>query len=114
MMRLNTFEDHGKEERPSPRILILSASVGSGHVRAAQAIESALSNLLPDATLAHVDALDLTNAPFRRAYGAGYFRVVQRAPRLVGWMYDFLDHPSRSEEHTSELQSPCNLVCRLL
>src|SRR5256885_16830847 len=24
------------------------------------------------------------------------------------------DLPSRSEEHTSELQSPCNLVCRLL
>src|SRR5256885_7076390 len=23
-------------------------------------------------------------------------------------------HPWRSEEHTSELQSPCNLVCRLL
>src|SRR2546426_9319065 len=26
---------------------------------------------------------------------------------------DQLGHP-RSEEHTSELQSPCNLVCRLL
>src|SRR5256885_13180436 len=24
------------------------------------------------------------------------------------------DYPARSEEHTSELQSPCNLVCRLL
>src|SRR5256885_3763267 len=24
------------------------------------------------------------------------------------------DRESRSEEHTSELQSPCNLVCRLL
>src|SRR5256885_5003866 len=24
------------------------------------------------------------------------------------------DHDRRSEEHTSELQSPCNLVCRLL
>src|SRR5256885_7516628 len=24
------------------------------------------------------------------------------------------DHQERSEEHTSELQSPCNLVCRLL
>src|SRR6266446_4088997 len=24
------------------------------------------------------------------------------------------EHPTRSEEHTSELQSPCNLVCRLL
>src|SRR2546426_5574225 len=26
----------------------------------------------------------------------------------------FLDIADRSEEHTSELQSPCNLVCRLL
>src|SRR5256885_111616 len=25
-----------------------------------------------------------------------------------------ITHPERSEEHTSELQSPCNLVCRLL
>src|SRR5688500_18876098 len=25
-----------------------------------------------------------------------------------------VQHPERSEEHTSELQSPCNLVCRLL
>src|SRR2546426_2057041 len=25
-----------------------------------------------------------------------------------------LGHGERSEEHTSELQSPCNLVCRLL
>src|SRR5256885_12238273 len=25
-----------------------------------------------------------------------------------------LPAPARSEEHTSELQSPCNLVCRLL
>src|SRR5256885_9125447 len=24
------------------------------------------------------------------------------------------EQPQRSEEHTSELQSPCNLVCRLL
>src|SRR5256885_6034035 len=24
------------------------------------------------------------------------------------------ERPRRSEEHTSELQSPCNLVCRLL
>src|SRR2546426_3710080 len=30
-------------------------------------------------------------------------------------VYADLDrHAQRSEEHTSELQSPCNLVCRLL
>src|SRR2546426_8598567 len=45
--------------------------------------------------------------------------------RRVGAHRDFADdefHPAvaahqpggRSEEHTSELQSPCNLVCRLL
>src|SRR5256885_5056120 len=28
--------------------------------------------------------------------------------------FDTLDDVLRSEEHTSELQSPCNLVCRLL
>src|SRR5688500_19667989 len=26
----------------------------------------------------------------------------------------YFNLPTRSEEHTSELQSPCNLVCRLL
>src|SRR5256885_17252138 len=28
--------------------------------------------------------------------------------------FGVIDHLDRSEEHTSELQSPCNLVCRLL
>src|SRR5256885_5102029 len=29
-------------------------------------------------------------------------------------VFSFSDPMGRSEEHTSELQSPCNLVCRLL
>ena len=29
-------------------------------------------------------------------------------------MGEVLKEEGRSEEHTSELQSPCNLVCRLL
>src|SRR5256885_11556832 len=39
--------------------------------------------------------------------GAGVDQGVQLALRVAG-------HDQRSEEHTSELQSPCNLVCRLL
>src|SRR2546426_7253218 len=35
-------------------------------------------------------------------------QIIARAGRAPGL------HGSRSEEHTSELQSPCNLVCRLL
>src|SRR5256885_2524720 len=32
----------------------------------------------------------------------------------AGWTYSVIVTLRRSEEHTSELQSPCNLVCRLL
>src|SRR5256885_2412081 len=35
-------------------------------------------------------------------------------PRACGSNHRHHDGPCRSEEHTSELQSPCNLVCRLL
>src|SRR5688572_31794975 len=51
----------------------------------------------------------------------GWFSVVVRAgtPRPVidklnGVLMPFLQRPERSEEHTSELQSQSNLVCRLL
>src|SRR2546426_3184604 len=43
-----------------------------------------------------------------RLAGAGAFGVVSRGAQSLR------DASSRSEEHTSELQSPCNLVCRLL
>src|SRR5205807_970308 len=38
------------------------------------------------------------------------------AARLLTWRAAWMSRNSqpRSEEHTSELQSPCNLVCRLL
>src|SRR3989454_6509133 len=35
------------------------------------------------------------------------------AGKVIGWQHRGADQ-LRSEEHTSELQSPCNLVCRLL
>src|SRR2546426_2587647 len=38
---------------------------------------------------------------------------VDDGPRVPGARRRARPHP-RSEEHTSELQSPCNLVCRLL
>src|SRR5256885_10041675 len=34
--------------------------------------------------------------------------------RAHPWRWPGWGCPGRSEEHTSELQSPCNLVCRLL
>src|SRR5688500_19192284 len=46
------------------------------------------------------------------AYDArGHGRSAPAPAPAGGYGYDAL---ARSEEHTSELQSPCNLVCRLL
>src|SRR5256885_11604116 len=44
--------------------------------------------------------LDLQYPPFRHLVSRGHLYQLRRK--------------IRSEEHTSELQSPCNLVCRLL
>lgn len=77
-------------------ILILSASVGSGHIRAGQAIERAIRELDPNTAVRHVDVLSLSNRLFRRVYGEGYFDVVARAPHLVGHLYDYLDRPMKS------------------
>src|SRR5256885_5034285 len=41
-------------------------------------------------------------------------RVREREIELLRLRYGIFPYLPRSEEHTSELQSPCNLVCRLL
>jgi processive 1,2-diacylglycerol beta-glucosyltransferase len=74
-------------------ILVLSASVGAGHMRAAQAVELALRELAPDAHVENVDVLTLTNALFRRLYGSAYLDLVNRAPHVLGYFYDMMDRP---------------------
>src|SRR5256885_8721320 len=66
---------------------------------------SASPHQTPDAMALHSQLLvalaegGLFGGAFFLVFGAGLLRAIARA---------------RSEEHTSELQSPCNLVCRLL
>ena len=78
------------------RILVLSASVGAGHLRAAEAVELALRQVVPEATVKNVDVLSLTNAAFRHVYGKAYLDLVHKAPHVLGYFYDLLDKPSRS------------------
>ena len=86
----------------TPRILVLSASVGAGHLRAAQAVELALREVVPQATVRNVDVLELTNAPFRRIYGKFYIDLVNKAPHVLGYFYDLLDQPSRSGKNRTD------------
>jgi hypothetical protein len=55
-----------------PRILVLSASVDAGHLRAAEAVELALKQTLPDATLRKKNEIDLPQVTLG-VPGAGMF-----------------------------------------
>ena len=75
------------------RILILSASVGAGHIRAAEAVEAALRLTGAPVTIENCDVLTLMAPAFRKVYRDGYFEMVKRAPRVLGWLYDATDKP---------------------
>jgi processive 1,2-diacylglycerol beta-glucosyltransferase len=75
------------------RVLVLSASAGAGHVRAAQALERALVATGRAREVRHVDILQYTSKLFRRVYAEAYLDLVNRAPDVLGWLYDYFDEP---------------------
>lgn len=79
----------------SDKILILHASVGAGHTRAAQAIAAALKLEAPGANVMTVDSLALARPLFKRAYGDGYLKLIEKAPSLFGLLFDATDKPAR-------------------
>jgi processive 1,2-diacylglycerol beta-glucosyltransferase len=85
------------------RILVLSASVGAGHLRAAEAVELALRQLVPQAVVRNVDVLELTNTAFRRVYAKAYLDLVNNAPHVLGYVYDLLDRASPSGRYPGDV-----------
>src|SRR5690242_21269058 len=74
------------------------------------------STLFPYTTLFRSEiTTDLTLAAFgnTRSYGGGML-ICPGADHSDGLLDITMAHSARSEEHTSELQSHVNLVCRLL
>ena len=83
------------------KVLLLSASAGAGHIRAAQAIEKAFAEI-GEATgerreVQHLDVLDYTNKVFRNLYSKAYIDLVNKMPEVPGWFYDKLDKPWKNE-----------------
>jgi processive 1,2-diacylglycerol beta-glucosyltransferase len=72
-------------------VLILSARVGAGHIRAAQAIERAFAEFGSEHTVHHLETLEYANPLFRRLYSKAYLDVVKNIPELFGWYYDQRD-----------------------
>jgi len=89
--------------QPSRRILVLSASVGSGHVSAAKALEQA-SRRFAGVELRSEDALSHSSEALRAAYAELYSRLVRHVPWVVGWWYELQDTPFRGDRVRSRLE----------
>src|SRR5260370_31851485 len=72
------------------------------------------STLFPYTTLFRSQALRLLNADLPSPLAGGELEIQQRMLRAIAEARLGEPEIARSEEHTSELQSHLNLVCRLL
>jgi processive 1,2-diacylglycerol beta-glucosyltransferase len=79
-----------------PRVLLLSASSGAGHVRAAQALEKAFT-ARGNCVVEHLDAIEYVSKLFQRIYDKAYIAMVRHAPDLMGVLYDRTDQPWQNQ-----------------
>jgi processive 1,2-diacylglycerol beta-glucosyltransferase len=69
------------------KVLILSATAGAGHVRAAEALVATAKNLKQPIRTYHFDILDFTFPLFKRLYSQFYFTVLKASPELWGFFF---------------------------
>jgi processive 1,2-diacylglycerol beta-glucosyltransferase len=79
------------------KVLILSASAGAGHIRAAEAVERAFHLANAAEEVRHIDVLEYTNKLFRHLYSKAYLEMVNKMPDMLGWLYDQFDKPWQNE-----------------
>jgi processive 1,2-diacylglycerol beta-glucosyltransferase len=79
------------------KVLILSASAGQGHVRAASALEKVFAEQPDVSEVINIDSLKFTNKLFRDFYSKMYLQLVNSAPSLLGWLYKTSDEPWKTD-----------------
>jgi len=72
------------------RVLIIHASVGAGHKRAAEAVKDALALTHKDCEVTVMDIVDMGGSLFHLIYKKGYLELVNRTwgAYLVGYLFD--------------------------
>ena len=66
-------------------------------MRAAEALEKSFLATNPELDVKHLDTLDYTNKVFRHLYSRAYLDMVNKAPEVMGWLYDQFDKPWKNE-----------------
>src|SRR5437764_135570 len=97
--QIDEMEGRLKAMKEAPRILVLTLSFGSGHVRAALAVAEELKRLAPRAEVKVLDALENSHALFRALYVWPYLVMVRYAPAL--WKRFFKARVKRRHAQTA-------------
>ena len=71
----------------APRVLLLTFALGSGHLRAAQAVEAALRECAPVSPVLMIDFWSLLDEGVAQALQQAYLRLVQERPELYDRLY---------------------------
>lgn len=78
-----------KRTGAAPRVLLLTSTLGSGHLRAAQAVEAALLARTPTSVVQTIDVWSLMDAGVARTVRQAYLRLVQESPELYDRIFQF-------------------------
>lgn len=76
------------------KILILSASTGSGHTRAASALAETAQQHFPYLEVKHIDVLDYLASPVKQAIFHSYDIMIKQIPELWSFLYKRSDNPA--------------------
>jgi processive 1,2-diacylglycerol beta-glucosyltransferase len=79
------------------KILLISVSAGSGHVRAAQAIEKTAKEKFPELHVGHIDMMDYTSKSIKKTIVESYDILAKQLPELYGLFYKKTDKHKMSK-----------------
>jgi len=95
------------------KLVILSASIGTGHVRAAEALEETARLNFPELNVIHLDVMDYMPKIFRHLYADSYVKIVDRYPALWEFMYQKSDKVKDSNSKIKKLPNTKKLKKKL-
>ncbi len=92
----------------SRKVLIVSASIGTGHMQAARAIEEYWKDKEPQATISHVDFLDTETMSVEHLIKGTYIKMIDVFPML----YDIIYRVSKGEKQGSIMQTALSYLLK--
>jgi len=95
-----------EHDRTAPRVLLLTSTLGSGHLRAAQAVEAALLERSPTPIVQTIDFWSLMDAGVAQTVRQTYLRLVQERPELYDRIYQLDERTWRDILESNEAPPP--------